>query len=144
MIKRMAIMLVAVGIVFGGLYGFQTFKARMIAEAIAALQNPPQTVSTTVARSEKWQTTLTAVGSTRAIKGADLLVHEASIVAASGMNTTTWACAMIRRRTAFTSASLGKAPLASNCLRQLMNARVGLIDSRPMMTNSAKLMWSRG
>ena len=45
MIKRMVIMLVAVAIVFGGIFGFQLFKAAMIKKFITALGNPPQTVS---------------------------------------------------------------------------------------------------
>ena len=45
MIKRMVIMLVAVAIVFGGIFGFQVFKAAMIKKFITALSNPPQTIS---------------------------------------------------------------------------------------------------
>ena len=47
MIKRMVIMLVAVAVVFGGIFGFQVFKAAMIKKFITALSNPPQTVSVT-------------------------------------------------------------------------------------------------
>ena len=47
MLKRMAIMLIATGLIFGAVFGFQVFKAKMIAQAMAALSNPPQTVSTT-------------------------------------------------------------------------------------------------
>ena len=43
MIKRMVIMLVAVAIVFGGIFGFQVFKGIMIKKFIGALSNPPQT-----------------------------------------------------------------------------------------------------
>lgn len=49
MIKRMTIMLLCMGLLFGGLYGFQTFKASMIRSAIAGMANPQQTVSTAVA-----------------------------------------------------------------------------------------------
>jgi len=37
MIKRMAIMLIAVGAVIGGIYAFQDFKAGAIKKALAAL-----------------------------------------------------------------------------------------------------------
>ena len=49
MIKRMVIMLVAVAVVFGGIFGFQVFKAVMIKKFIAALSNPPQTISAATA-----------------------------------------------------------------------------------------------
>ena len=72
MFKRMAIMLVAVAIVFGAIFGFEAFKAKMISHAISALRNPPQTVSTITAEPQEWATTLGAVGSTKAVQGADL------------------------------------------------------------------------
>jgi membrane fusion protein (multidrug efflux system) len=80
MTKRMVIMLVAVGIVFGGLYGFQIFKAGMIQKAIAGLANPPQTVSTVVAATDAWQPKIEAVGSLRAVNGADLALQVSGIV----------------------------------------------------------------
>ena len=40
MFRRMAIMLVAVGLVFAAVFGFQAFKARMIQKAIAGLREP--------------------------------------------------------------------------------------------------------
>ena len=80
MIKRMTIMLAAMAVLFGGLYGFQTFKDMMIKKAIGGLSNPPQTVSTVVASNAPWQTTLTAVGSLRAVNGADLALQASGIV----------------------------------------------------------------
>lgn len=52
--KRMILMLVAVGLVFGGLYGFQAFKATMIKQALASLKDPPQTVATLPAAVTPW------------------------------------------------------------------------------------------
>jgi membrane fusion protein (multidrug efflux system) len=78
----MAIMLVLVGVAFAAIFGFQAFKARMIAKAIAGLRNPPQTVSTIKAATQPWQSRLEAVGSTRAEKGADLSAQVAGIVKA--------------------------------------------------------------
>lgn len=80
MIKRMTIMLGGMAILFGGLYGFQTFKDMMIRKAIGGMANPPQTVSTVVAANAPWQTTLSAVGSLRAVNGADLALQVAGIV----------------------------------------------------------------
>lgn len=82
MFRRMAIMLVAVGLVFAAIFGFEAFKARMIQKAIAGLRNPPQTVSTITAGTQQWQDRLEAVGSTRAEKGADLSPQVAGIVKA--------------------------------------------------------------
>lgn len=80
MIKRMTIMLGLMALVLGGLYGFQAFKGVMIRKAIGAAANPPQTVSTAVAATEPWQPNLTAVGSLRAVNGADLALQASGIV----------------------------------------------------------------
>jgi len=80
MIKRMVIMLIGVGVLFGLVFGFQVFKAKMIEKAMAALRSPPQTVSTTMATEQDWQSQLEAVGSLRAVKGADLSLEVSGIV----------------------------------------------------------------
>lgn len=80
MIKRMAIMLIAVGLVFGGIFGFQEFKAKMIAQVMASQGAPTQTVSTAAAEYQEWQPRLEAVGSLRAVNGADLALEVAGIV----------------------------------------------------------------
>jgi len=80
MVRRMIIMLVLVGIAFGGIFGFQTFKARMIAKALDELKSTPQAVSTTTAKVEDWQPRLEAVGSLRAVNGADLALQISGIV----------------------------------------------------------------
>lgn len=82
MLRRMTIMLVAVGLVFAAVFGFEAFRARMIQKAIAGLRNPPQTVSTIKANTERWQDRLEAVGSMRAEKGADLSPQVSGIVKA--------------------------------------------------------------
>lgn len=72
MIKRMTIMLIAVGVVLGGIFGFQAFKARMVAQYLAAQGGQPQTVATANAEYQLWQPQLAAVGTLRAVNGADL------------------------------------------------------------------------
>lgn len=79
--KRMVIMLVAVGLVFGGIFGFQAFKGAMIKKFMRSQGQPPQTVSTTVAAKQEWQPTLKAVGSLRAVRGADLAPEISGLVA---------------------------------------------------------------
>jgi membrane fusion protein, multidrug efflux system len=80
MIKRMVIMLAAVAIVFGGIFGFQIFKGAMIKKFIAAAGNPPQTVSAARAASSEWQPRIQAIGSLRAVKGADLSLEVSGVV----------------------------------------------------------------
>jgi membrane fusion protein, multidrug efflux system len=80
MAKRMIIMLILAAIVLGGVFGFQAFKAKMIAQAIAGLGNQPQTVSAASAELQDWQPQLEAVGSFRAVNGADLAMEVSGIV----------------------------------------------------------------
>ena len=80
MTKRMVIMLIAVAIVFGGIFGFQAFKASMIKKFMTAMGSPPQTVSATKAGYGEWQPKLEAVGSLRAVLGADLSLEVAGVV----------------------------------------------------------------
>jgi len=80
MIKRMLIMLVLVGAVLGGLFGFKVFVNGKIKEAMAGMANVPQTVSATKAQSSDWQPTIDAVGSLRAVRGADLSLEVPGVV----------------------------------------------------------------
>jgi len=80
MTKRMIIMLIAVGLVFGGVFGFQIFKNAMIKKFMSAMPQPPQTVSTVTAAVQEWQPQIEAVGSLRAVNGADLAFEVSGIV----------------------------------------------------------------
>ena len=80
MLKRMLIMLVAVAIVLGGVFGFKAVVAMKLKEFIAGMGNQPQTVSTTMAIKREWQERLDAVGSLRAVRGADLSLEVPGIV----------------------------------------------------------------
>jgi membrane fusion protein, multidrug efflux system len=86
MTKRMVIMLVAVAIVLGGVFGFQMFKAAMIKKYMAAMSSPPQTISATKASYGEWQPKIEAVGSLRAVKGADLSLEVAGVVDSISFN----------------------------------------------------------
>ena len=81
MIKRLLIMLVVVGLIFGGIFGFINFKAKMIKQYMAGMGNAPQTVSTITATAEEWSPSLEAVGSLNAVRGADLSAEVAGVVA---------------------------------------------------------------
>jgi membrane fusion protein (multidrug efflux system) len=80
MIKRMLIMLVAVGVVLGGIFAFKAFVNTKIKEAMAGMANPTQTVSTAKATATDWQSKLEAVGSLRAVSGADLSLELPGVV----------------------------------------------------------------
>jgi membrane fusion protein (multidrug efflux system) len=80
MLKRMIIMLCAIGAVFAALAWFVNFRAGMISQVMASLADPPQTVSTTAAQPSDWQSSLTAIGTFRAVNGADLSLQQPGIV----------------------------------------------------------------
>jgi len=82
MTKRMIIMLVAVGIMFGGLFGFKAFLGGVIRKSISAQGAPAQTVSTTKAQSAEWQGELQAVGTLRAVRGSDIAPEVAGVITA--------------------------------------------------------------
>ena len=78
--KRMAIMLASVGIVLGLIFGFGIFKGVMIKKFFASQGAPPQSVATMVAKIEEWQPNISAVGSLKAVNGADLALEVSGIV----------------------------------------------------------------
>jgi membrane fusion protein (multidrug efflux system) len=86
MTKRMIIMLAAVAIVFGGVFGFQAFKATMIKKFMSQMTNPPQTVTASAAHMSEWQPKIEAVGSLRAVKGADLSLEVSGVVGEIAFN----------------------------------------------------------
>jgi membrane fusion protein (multidrug efflux system) len=76
----MIIMLVVIGVVLGGYFAFQQFKAKMIHQFLSSMTNPPQTVSTVTAATQTWQPEVEAVGSLRAVNGATLSLEVAGVV----------------------------------------------------------------
>jgi membrane fusion protein, multidrug efflux system len=69
--KRMLIMLAAVVVIFGGVFGYKIFTARMMAKYMH-FQAPPAVVTAMTATYQVWQPRLKAVGSLRAVKGVDV------------------------------------------------------------------------
>jgi membrane fusion protein (multidrug efflux system) len=81
LIKPLLILLIAVAVVMGGIYGWQQFVARkFIGPMLKAMASAPQTVSTTVAVSSTWQARTQALGSLRAVRGADLAAQTSGVV----------------------------------------------------------------
>ncbi len=82
MTKRMIIMLVAVGVLFGGLFGFKAFLGGVIKKSISAQGVPAQTVSTAKAQFTEWQGEFQAVGTLRAVRGADIAPEVSGVITA--------------------------------------------------------------
>ena len=82
MTKRMIIMLVLASLVFGGIFGFQAFKGRMMKKFMSSMGNAPQTVSTMKAGYQEWLPQLEAVGSLHAIDGAEVSPEVSGTVSA--------------------------------------------------------------
>lgn len=81
MTKRMAIMLAIAGLIFGGVIVFLVVRGIFIKQYIASRGQPPQTISTTIAKIENWEPTIHAVGTLKAQKGTDITPQLAGIVA---------------------------------------------------------------
>jgi membrane fusion protein, multidrug efflux system len=80
MIKPLVILVLAVAVVIGGIFGWQIFIGTMMKKGMAAAATAPQTVSTIVAQSSRWQAKTQSVGSLRAVRGADLAPQAAGVV----------------------------------------------------------------
>jgi membrane fusion protein (multidrug efflux system) len=79
----MLIMLVLVAVVLGGIFGFKTFVNGKIKEFMTGPMGPGKqavTVSTAKAAPSDWQGQIEAVGSMRAVNGADLSLEVAGVV----------------------------------------------------------------
>lgn len=72
MITRMFIMLLCIGLVFGGIFGYKRFVAQAIQQSMASQKMPPAVVSTINAEYHVWQQQVKAVGSLRAVRGVDI------------------------------------------------------------------------
>ena len=79
MAKRMVIMLVALGILFSGIFGFQAVKAHMMKKYMNNPM-PPSAVTVMKAEYQPWQPQLKAVGSLRAVRGVDISSEISGIV----------------------------------------------------------------
>ena len=79
--KRMVFMIGGAGFFLALLVGFNVFKGIMIKRALAGAPELPETVTTTQAQFSDWQPSLSAVGTVRALHGADLAFEVPGVVA---------------------------------------------------------------
>ena len=70
--KQMLTMLIALAVLFGGIFIWKGIKGLMLKHFFASQQNPTFTVSTAKVTASIWQSELTAVGSLRATLGVNV------------------------------------------------------------------------
>jgi membrane fusion protein, multidrug efflux system len=81
MVRPLVILVIAVAVVLGGIYGWQQFVAKkFIGPMLKAMATAPQSVSTTIAGASSWQAQTGALGSVRAVRGADLAAQSSGVV----------------------------------------------------------------
>jgi membrane fusion protein (multidrug efflux system) len=80
MIKPLVIMLIIVAVVLGGVFAWQAFIGSMTKKYMAGAATAPQTVSTATAVATTWQSQIQAVGTLRAVRGADLSPQASGVV----------------------------------------------------------------
>ena len=80
--KRMIWMLLITGLVFGVIFGFKFVSGMMMNKYFDTMQQPPVTVSTAVARGEKWADSLQAVGTLVAVNGTQVTTESPGVVSA--------------------------------------------------------------
>lgn len=81
MTKRMVLVLLALGLVLGAIFGWKSYQAQIMAD-LASLPPPPATVAAAKVQTETWQPYLTAVGSLAAIQGILVTTEVAGNVSA--------------------------------------------------------------
>jgi membrane fusion protein (multidrug efflux system) len=79
MIKRLVVLLLVLGLLFGGIFGWKYYQKQQQA-AQAAMPPPPAVVAAARVRSETWQPFLQAVGSLVAIQGVYVTNEVAGLV----------------------------------------------------------------
>ncbi|MHB8138380.1 MAG: efflux RND transporter periplasmic adaptor subunit [Smithellaceae bacterium] len=80
MTKKMVIMLIIVGVILGGIFGYMGFKSYMMKKYMSAGGAPAVTVSAAPAVMEEWQPQISAVGTLRALRGVDVANEIAGLV----------------------------------------------------------------
>src|SRR5260370_23585192 len=81
MVKPLVILFVAVAVLLGGIYGWHAFVAKKFIEPMMkGMASTPQTVSTTIATASSWQPRTQALGTLRAVRGADLAAQASGVV----------------------------------------------------------------
>ena len=86
MLKRLVVLLVVLGSLFGGIFGWKHHKAEQSRIAVASMKPPAATVASTVVTSERWQSSVPAVGTLSAIQGVEVSSEVAGIIDSIGFD----------------------------------------------------------
>ncbi|ADJ29736.1 efflux RND transporter periplasmic adaptor subunit [Nitrosococcus watsonii] len=79
MLKHLIVVVLALGLFFGGIFGWKYYQQQQQA-AQAAMPPPPATVAAAKVRSESWRTSLQAVGSLVAVQGVHVTNEVAGLI----------------------------------------------------------------
>jgi membrane fusion protein (multidrug efflux system) len=82
MTKRMIIMLVAVFVVFGAVFGMKWFGNKMMNEFVNNMPIPPVTITAAPAQKMSWSNRLDAIGTLVPVNGTDVTTESGGIVTA--------------------------------------------------------------
>jgi membrane fusion protein (multidrug efflux system) len=80
MIRKVLIAVFVVLVVGGTLAGVKTLQIRTLMAAGKSYASPPESISSVLAREEKWQGTITAIGSVTAVQGVTVTPELAGII----------------------------------------------------------------
>jgi membrane fusion protein, multidrug efflux system len=80
MIRKIVLSIVLVVVVLAGLAGTKVFQIKTLMGASAAFAPPPESVSSAVAKEEKWQGTVSAIGSVAAVQGVTVTTEVAGLI----------------------------------------------------------------
>lgn len=80
MTKRMIIMLVAVVVVFGAVFGMKWFGNKMMNEFVNNMPIPPATITAAAAQKMSWSNQLEAIGSLIPVNGTEVTTEAGGIV----------------------------------------------------------------
>lgn len=76
----MLVMLVIMGLIFSGIFGYKSFQDRMIRQSMTSRKPPPVTVTASKAEILAWQPQIKAVGTLRAVRGVEVTSEIAGLV----------------------------------------------------------------
>jgi membrane fusion protein (multidrug efflux system) len=80
MVVPLIVVVALVALAVGGVFAWQAFIGSFMKKFMAAAATAPQTVSTVTATRTDWQAQVRAIGSLRAVRGADLSAQAAGVV----------------------------------------------------------------
>ena len=86
MLNRLLVMLVILGALFGGIFGWKHHKAEQSRITVASMKAPAATVASTVVTSESWQSSVPAVGTLSPIQGVEVSSEVAGIIDSIGFD----------------------------------------------------------